>query len=831
METLPYVAREADAKPTTPRVAQAFDRYLESPLVIDVEYLRHLTARHREVSHWEEQERRAECHAWALERLTPVIHPGELVVGGKTRFVRGAVPYANYAAEYLHRELRNEQQAAQDAVTDLGTGGGIALSQQMAGQSGWEKLCHRFLIPADDKAELERCVEYWRERCMQTEGDRLWKTHYPHAAFIEKGWDMVLYTAPHDPAPEGRFILDFDTALGKGLRHCVARCHALLDEAFRHPGDIESLSRVHFWRAAIRVLEATMQWGHRYGERARDMAAAESDPARRAELERISDHCLRFGEVPRSFAEAVQHFWLLYVAGHLEGAHLGYSVGRFDRYMYPFYRADLERGGTTREACLEYLQLLRVKHTEMEYVASFSWEGLGSGNLFQNCILGGCDENGQAADNALSILVLEAAIHMPTTQPTLSIWWTPALSAAFLLKAAECVKTGVGFPAWFNLDVYVKHELQRNPQLGLGFIRKHAAMGGCTEPVLEGCSYGVVQAGFINHVKLLELSLCGGRDPRTGIVLEELPLPTTARELTDTWRALMARAVRYWQEYWNVVMEAHARTVPLIFCSALMRDCIERGRNLDRGGALNNATPTTLSSGLVNVANALVAVESAEARGISLAAVRAAVAVDFVGHEAVREALLAAPKWGNDDDRVDAVMRDLWNTYCDVVEGGTTYLGRPYDPSMLAISTPAPFGKACGATPDGRRAGEPIADGVTSPHPGTDVEGPTAVLRSVQKLDHTRIRGGLHNMKFHPDALRGTDGSWKLIHLVRTMFETQTAFQIQFNVVDSRMLRDAQAHPEKYRDLIVRVAGFSAFFVELQKSVQDQVIERTEYNA
>jgi pyruvate-formate lyase len=174
-------------------------------------------------------------------------------------------------------------------------------------------------------------------------------------------------------------------------------------------------------------------------------------------------------------------------------------------------------------------------------------------------------------------------------------------------------------------------------------------------------------------------------------------------------------------------------------------------------------------------------------------------------------------------------MRGLWNFYCDTVEAGPNYLGARYDPSMLAISTMTPFGKACGATPDGRVAGEPVADGVTSPHPGTDRRGPTAVLRSAQKVDHSRIRGGLLNLKFHPSALRGTDGSLKLLQLVRTLFETLTAFQVQFNVVDSRMLRDAQAHPEAYRDLIVRVAGFSAFFVELQKSVQDQVIERTEH--
>ncbi len=824
-----YTPREIRGMPSSPRVQASYDRYLAEPLFIDAEYLRFYTERHRQVAHWEEQERRAECHAYALERLTPVIREGELIVGGKTRYVRGAVPYANYAAGYILRELRREQQEAQDAVTDLGTGGGIARVHALAASGEFELFCHKFLISPADKDCLRECAEYWSDKCMQAEGERLWKTHYPHAGWIENGWRIVLYTAPHDPAPEGRFVLDFETILGLGLDGLIDRCRAKIEEAFRQPGAIEETAKVHFWRAAIRVLEATKSWAHGYGRAAQDLAGREADPERKAELETIAANCLSFGRPPAGFHEAVQHFWLAYLAGHLEGAHLGYSIGRFDRYMAPYYQADRERGGIDEARALELLELLRIKHTEIEYVASFSWEGLGSGNLFQNLMLGGLTEDGQPADNALSLLVVQAAINVPTTQPTLSVWWTPGLSPEFLLKCAEGVKTGVGFPAWFNTEVYLKHELGRNPQLGLDFIRKYAAMGGCTEPVLEGCSYGVVQPGFINHVKLLELAMNGGRDPRTGIVMEERPLPRDYASLADEYRHLLEAAVRRWQEYWNVVMEAHARTVPLIFCSAVMRDSIGRGLNMDRGGMLNNATPTTLSSGLVNVVNGLAAVKAVADGPAEMDALRAALAADWKGHERLRRRVLEAPKWGNDDEAADGIMRELWAFYGRTVERGPSYLGARYDPSMLAISTMTPFGKACGATPDGRVAGEPVADGVTSPHPGTDRLGPAAVLRSAQKVDHSRIRGGLLNLKFHPAALRGVDGSRKLLQLIQTFFETQTAFQVQFNVVDGRMLRQAQARPEAFRDLIVRVAGFSAYFVELQKSVQDQVIERTEH--
>lgn len=825
-----FTPREVLGRPSTAGVARRYAEYLAEPLYIDCEYIRLYTQRHRDVSHWEEQERRAECHAHALERLTPVIRDGELIVGGKTRYIRGAIPYANYAAEYILRELRRQQQEAQDAVTDLGTGGGIARVKELAESGEFEVFCHKFLISPKDKADLQESAEYWRDKCLQAEGDRLWKRHYPHADWIEKGWQTVLYTAPHDPAPEGRFILDFETILGQGLKAVIRRCEDKIAGTMASPSCISETAKVHFWRAAIRTLQATIAWAENYGRLASQLAAAETDSRRRQELTTIAANCLSFGDPPRSFWEALQHFWLAYLAGHIEGAHLGYSVGRFDRYIYPFYRQARERGELSEQSVLELLEFLRIKHTEIEYVASFSWEGLGSGNLFQNLILGGYTDDGLPADNELSRLVLRAAINTPTTQPTLSIWWTPGLSEEFLVAAAECVKSGVGFPAWFNTDIYIKHELIRNPGLGLAFIRKYAAMGGCTEPVLEGCSYGVVQPGFINHLKVLELALYGGVDPRTGNTLEQRSPPSDYPGLLEEYRYFLVRAVRRWQEYWNIVMEAHSHTTPLIFCSAVMRDCVARGRNMDHGGLLNNATPTTLSSGLVNVANSLAAVRMLlEQRACDLDQLRTALRADWQGFAALRRQSLDAPKWGNDDPRVDDLFRELWCYYCDTVEQGPSYLGDRYDPSMLAISTPAPFGKACLATPDGRRAGEPLADGVTSPHPGTDANGPTAVLRSVQKVDHTRIRGGLHNMKFHPAALRGRRGSLQLIQLIKTLFETQTAFQIQFNVVDSRMLRDAQAHPDKYRDLIIRVAGFSAFFVELGKAVQDQVIERTEH--
>ncbi len=442
-------------------------------------------------------------------------------------------------------------------------------------------------------------------------------------------------------------------------------------------------------------------------------------------------------------------------------------------------------------------------------------------------ILGGLTEDGKAADNQLSQLILQSAINAQTIQPTLSIWYDKSLSEEFQLKAMDCVKTGLGFPAFFNFKVYAEHELAKSAgKVTIEDLRKYAAMGGCTEPVMEGMSHGVVQAGFINHMKLFELAWYGGKDPRTGIVLEERKVPQDRMELFESYKYFLAKAVRNWQRYWNYVMAAHHDTCNLIYSSVLVRDCIETGRSLGDSGARVNTAPTTLSTGMVNVVNAFAAIRSLGS-DIDIEEIKTACEANWQGYELLHKKVRNAPKWGNNDDEADDIYEELFDFYCVSVEKQTNYLGERYDPSMLAISTHGPFGKVCCASPDGRLDGEHLADGVTSPSPGTDRQGPFAVLHSAGKLDHRRIRGGLHNMKFAPMTIKGETGSRKVLQLIDSYFQSN-AFQIQFNVVDSNMLKDAQKHPEKYRSVIVRVSGFSAYFVELGETMQNEVIERTE---
>jgi len=794
--------------------------------MVDIEYIRHLTESNRKTGHLPVLVRRATDHAWALGHITPVIHLQDRLAGNKTRFIRGAIPYVNYAAEPFLKEMRKEEQDAQSQHATQGVGGGIGKAMEEAAGKGLRLISGKFLIGTEEYQDFREIYEYWKDKCFMEQGNRLWKNQFPQADFIIDGWKIGLYTAPHEPCPEGRLILDYETAVGQGFAAIVTKIESLISSD--PAGSPDHDSRMEFWKAAVIVLNGALAYTRNYAAEARKLAAGEKDPVRRNELEEMAEICSRVPlSPPRNFREAVQSFWFTYLLGHMEGSHLGFSPGRLDQVLIPYYKNDPE---ITPEKAIPLFEELFVKMTQIEYIASLSWQGLGHGNLYQNLILGGVDENGQPADNELSRIILQAQINMQMTQPTLSVWWDDNLDKEFLMKAAECVKTGVGYPAFFNQKVYIEHE-RRNSGLPLDVIRRHAAMGGCTEPTLQGMSYGIVQAGFVNHGKIIDLVVNKGVDPLTGIRMFPARELNSYEEIRLYYLDIMRVAIRNWQQYWNFVMIAHRQTVPLVFCSVFVNDCVKSGKCMDDGGAVLNRSVTTLSSGLVNVANSLAVIRRLcfEDKTCSVTELFYAVQENWKGFEMLRKKALAVPHWGNDDEYADTVFLDLFGEYCAWVRQQDNYLGQPYDPSMLAISTPVPFGKVCGAFPDGRMSGEPLADGVTSPFPGTDKCGPTAVIRSSSKVDHTQIRGGLLNLKFHPSALMGETGSANLLALIRTYFESP-GFHVQFNVVDSRMLKDAQEHPENYRDLVVRVAGFSAYWVEMSKALQDQVIWRTEHS-
>ncbi len=819
------VNREIISQASMPRTRFFKERYLNEPLMVDIEYIKHYTTAQKKNYGLESLERRAQNHAYAISNMTPVIHAQDLIVGNKTRFIRGAIPYLNYAAEPFLKEIRKQEQDAQSKHNETGQGGGIAKTKEVL-NNGYTIVSGKFLMSNPEYDEFKELCEYWEDKCFMEQSKALWESHFEGADFIKDGWNIGLYTAPHEPCPEGRLILNYEYALQRGYNAIIQDIEDKIKN-FK-PQAIEDSAKLNFWRASLAVMKASIVFVQNYAKEAQRLADIEQDIDRKIELLKIRDICQNVPMTPpKNFREALQSFWFTYLLGHIEGSHLGYSPGRLDMVLYPYYKNDTE---TSFEEAVSLFEELFVKMTQIEYIASLSWQGLGHGNLYQNLILGGIDENGNKANNEISLAVLQAQINVQMTQPTLSIWYDEKLDDEFLLKAAECVKTGVGFPAFFNQKTYVEHEMKTSG-LPIEIIRKRCAIGGCTEPTLQGMAYGIVQAGFINHGKILDIALNNGVDPISKTKMFETREINSYDDFRTYYIDIMKVAIRNWQQYWNYVMIAHRNTVPLIFCSVFVDDCIASGKCMDDGGAILNQSITTLSSGMVNVANSLAVIKKLcyEDRVCTFEELKNIVHNNWQGYENIRKKALDTPHWGNDDNYADDIYIALFNDYCDWVKQQNNYLGKPYDPSMLAISTPVPFGKVCEAFPDGRLRGEPLADGVTSPFPGTDFCGPTAVIRSSAKIDHTKIRGGLLNLKFHPTSISDLRGSKNLLALIKTYFQT-SGFQVQFNVVDSKMLRDAQENPDNYRDLVVRVAGFSAYWVEMSKALQDQVIWRTEHN-
>jgi pyruvate-formate lyase len=424
---------------------------------------------------------------------------------------------------------------------------------------------------------------------------------------------------------------------------------------------------------------------------------------------------------------------------------------------------------------------------------------------------------------------------MQTTQPTLSIRYNNKLNHDFLLKAIELDKTGIGMPAWFSDDVAIAHFLQYH-KASIEDARSWA-IGGCSDMVIPGKSYGEKGCpfGFTNMAKYLELALNDGQDPRDGA---SIGIPTgkvedmSYEEIVESFKKQLVQGIEFLSSYTNFAIGFFPHTIPLVYHSVLTDDCIERGKALGEGGERYKHGWSHFITGLINVTNSLAAIKHCvfENKFFTMKELQEALSVNFEGKEELHRQVLDAPKFGNAISFVDKIAADLYRFVADASLKIIGPLGEPLTPSAYSISTHPLFGKACSALPDGRKAGLPLCDGAVSAFSGTDLSGPTALIRSATSIDALPYKSIQLNMKFHPSTLKGTKGEQALLSLIKTFFDLGGYF-IQFNVVDSKMLRDAQNHPEQYRDLLVRVAGFSAYWVELSSGVQDEIIQRTEFGS
>jgi len=683
-----------------------------------------------------------------------------------------------------------------------------------------------FAVSPEARAVYEReIIPFWRGRSMR---DHLfqamteeWKAAYGGGVFTE----FMEQRAP------GHTVLD-DKIYRRGFEDVIADIRhnlAVLDFL----SDPLAYAKGQELAAMLVCSEAVIRFARRHAERALELASRERDAPRRDELLHIAEVCTRVpARAPRDFWEAVQAYWFVHLGVTTElNTWDAFSPGRLDQHLLPFYRKGLADGTLTRERAEELLQCLWIKFNNQPAPPKVGVTAAESGTYtdFAQIGLGGLTAAGGDGVTEVTFLLLDVVEEMRLLQPSASIQVSRKNPDAFIHRAARIIRTGFGQPSVFNADLIVQ-ELVRQ-----GKTVEDARCGGSSGCVEVGAfgkeNYNLT--GYFNLPKVLEVTLHNGMDPRGG---REIGLVTGNPrsfagfdELCDAF----ARQVRHFVDIKvcgnNVVERLYATRIPAPFLSLLIDDCVARGRDYHDGGARYN-TSYIQGVGLGTMADALAAIKYHvyDKKNLSMEALLRALAEDFEGQERLRQMLLnTTPRYGNDDDYADAVMVRVFEAFFDAVDGRPNTRGGRYAINLLPTTVHVYFGSVVGATPDGRRAAQPLSEGV-SPVQGADRHGPTAVLKSVAKMDHVRTGGTLLNQKFTPALLADEAGLNGLVKLVRCYFRLD-GHHIQFNVVDAATLRAAQEHPDEHRDLIVRVAGYSDYFCDLGKSLQDEIIARTEH--
>jgi len=587
---------------------------------------------------------------------------------------------------------------------------------------------------------------------------------------------------------------------------------------------------------AMRIsAEAIMRFAERHAEKARELARAERDPSRRAELERIAQVCTRVpAEAPRDFQEALQYYWFVHLGVTTElNTWDAFNPGHLDRHLYPFYRKGLEDGTLNREKAEELLQCLWIKFNNQPAPPKVGVTAAESGTYtdFAQINTGGVSEDGSDGVNEVTYLILDVIEEMRLLQPSSSIQVSEASPDAFVKRAARIIRTGFGQPSVFNADVIVQELVRQGKSV---VDARGGGSSGCVEVGAFG-KESYILTGYFNMPKVLEIALNDGVDPRTG---ERIGPATGAAAGFASFDELFAAYEKQLDHFVDIkiagnnrVERLYAERMPSPFLSILIDDCVAKGKDYNDGGARYD-TSYIQGVGLGTIADSMAAVKYHvfDRKTLRMGELLGALERDFEGAERLRQMLFnKTPRYGNDDDYADDVMRRLFEAYFEAIDGRANTKGGTYRINLLPTTVHVYFGSVTGATPDGRKARQPLSEGV-SPVQGADRKGPTAVFKSVAKMDHVRTGGTLLNQKFTPQLLADEKGLDTFVALIRTYFKLG-GHHVQFNVVDGETLRAAQRNPEQYRSLIVRVAGYSDYFCDLGTALQDEIIARTEHGS
>lgn len=787
--------------------------------------------------------RRALAFEHILDNIPIVIRPGELIVGSTTLAPRGCQTYPEFSYKWLEAEF--------DTVAT--------------------RKADPFYISEQTKKDLLEADAYWEGKTTSELATALM------APETLKAIEHNIFTpGNYFYNGVGHVTVQYDKVLAIGYEGIIAQVEEEL--AGCQPGDSDYCTKSQFLKAVIISCKAVIRYAERYAKLAEEEASACADAVRKQELLQIAANCRRVpAKGAAGFYEACQSFWFVQQLLQLESSGHSISPGRFDQYMYPYYKRDLDAGKLTREFAQELIDCIWVKLNDLNKCRdAASAEGFAGYSLFQNLIVGGQDKDGCDVTNDLSFMCITASRHVFLPQPSLSIRVWNKSPHDLLLKAAELTRTGIGLPAYYNDEVIIPSLLSRG--LTLEDAREYNIIG-CVEPQKAGKTEGWHDAAFYNMCRPLELVFSNGWDKGEKISIEtgRVEDMTTFEEFYDAYKKQQEYNISLLVNADNAIDVAHATRCPLPFLSCMVDDCIKRGKTVQEGGAIYNFTGPQ-GFGIANMADSLYAIKKLvfDEKRVTLAEWKRALAMNYgqgfdeisaaeivtqivkemtesgmrvdesqiaamiqtvmntelpaeekKRYEDLRAMIDEVPKFGNDLEEVDMFARDVAYTYTRPLLSYRNPRGGQFQAGLYPVSANVPLGAQTGATPDGRLAHTPVADGV-SPSAGKDVHGPTAAANSVSKLDHgIASNGTLFNQKFHPTALSGQQGLENFVALIRSYFD-QKGSHMQFNVVDRDTLLDAQAHPEKYSHLVVRVAGYSALFTTLSKSLQDDIIRRTE---
>jgi pyruvate formate-lyase/glycerol dehydratase family glycyl radical enzyme len=799
-------------QPSTPRVEMLRKTLLDTVPAICSERANLLTESWKETEAQPVEIRRAKALEKILGEMSIFIRPGELIVGNQASSIRAAPVFPEFAVEFILDELDGKPYHFHERPAD------------------------KFVLSEDTAKDLREVANWWRGKTMNDH-----KLNLLTREQYEAGYEVaVINLQQHgENGGAGHMIPDYPKAIYKGLNSIIKETEEKLNRLDLWAPD--ALDKKSFWEAAIISLRAVINFAERFAALAREMAKKESDPERKAELEKIAKNCDRVpGNPARTFWEAIQSLWFCHLIVQIESNGHSISYGRFDQYMYPFYEKDITEGRLTPEAALELIECLLVKSTEVNklrsWAATVDTTGYG---MFQQLTVGGQDAKRESAVNDLSWLTLEAQANMKLPQPSISVRYWNGIPEDFLMKCCEVINIHRGGqPSMYNDEVIIPCLLGVD-KVALEEAYDYA-IEGCVEAVVSGKSKKMGVATVFNALKCLELTLNNGRDPRTGI---QLFSNLGDKDLTGfkSFDELMMAYKRQCEHYTglsvgvlNIFEKTYAELTPVPFVSTLIYDCIGRGKDVECGGALYS-TANHDTVGWANAGNSLSAIKKLvfEEGRLTASELLHALETDFEDNSTtptgveIQQMLLAAPKFGNDDDYVDLITKEAEEFVSADMPNYTDWLKGPCACSISPVTFNIFMGDVCMATPDGRKAHVPVNDGC-SPVRGTDIKGPTAAVKSAAKLAHIRnTNGTIFNQKFSPLIFKDLSGLRKLSYIIRTYFELK-GWEMQVNIVSAETLRDAQKHPERYQDLMVRVAGYSALFTPLSRELQEDIIMRTE---